>query len=132
MWPLSVVIASALETTKGNTAHELPLQKQEDDHGGNDREDRSRHQQIGILLCIGIREQAVETNGDGKHRGVLENQQGPEEILPLIDKGEDTKRRECRSYQRENDAPVNPQLARAVYAGGVDQLVGDGQDELTQ
>src|SRR6185437_1838598 len=55
MWPLSVVIASALETTKGNTAHELPLQKQEDDHGGNDREDRSRHQQIGILLCIGIR-----------------------------------------------------------------------------
>ena len=55
---------------------------------------------------------------------------GHRKLFHDAEEREDPQRREGGTAQRQDDAPEDPELAGAVDAGGLDQLVGQPADEL--
>ena len=57
----------------------------------------------------------------------LGHDERPEEVVPAAEEREDAERRQGGPAQRQDDPSEDPQLAGAVDAGGVDQLVGQAR-----
>src|SRR6266550_3505359 len=108
--------------------HEVALGHQEEKHDGSDHERGRRHEQMVARPCF-LAERG-EPHLDRPKVRLRRDDEGPLEGVPRAQEGDEAGRDQGRDREREDDAPEEPQVPRAVNPGGVGELVRDREKEL--
>src|SRR2546428_6093603 len=120
--------ASTPDARPCDALHEVALGHQEEKHDGSDHERGRRHEQMVARPCF-LAERG-EAHLDGPKVRLRSDDEGPLEGVPRAQKGDEAGRDQSWDRKREDDAPEEPQVPRAVDSGGVGELVRDREKEL--
>src|SRR5215212_10634490 len=119
-----------LHAGRGDAFDDVALPDDVDDQHGDDGDRRSGHEQSEVRGVLA----AEEVYGQG-HRVVVDavqEDQWPEEVVPLEQEREDAEGRQGRSYKREYDPPVDRPAIGAVHYRRLLQVHGEALDELPE
>ena len=115
----------------GDAFDEGSLRDEEEDDDRENDEHAGGHELIpGRGAVLGL--EGLEAEGEGVLIGILQKDEGAEEIAPGPEEGEEGDDGERRAGEGEDDSPVDHELVAAVDAGGFGELVGDGDEELAE
>ena len=115
---------SRLEPGHRDAFNEILLRREEQDHARKHAHDGRRHQQVGVADAV-LAAKGVEGQRERAVLRAVQIDQRIEEIIPRRQEGVDRDDRDHRPGERQHELPVDPPVARAVDAGGFDQLFGN-------
>src|SRR5215208_6406809 len=119
-----------LHAGRGDALDDVALSDDVDDEDGDDRDRRAGHEQGEVRGVLA----AEEVYGQG-HRIVVDavqEDQRPEEVVPLEQEREDAEGGQGRPYEREYDPPVDRPAVGAVHDRRLLQVHGEALDELPE
>src|SRR5215217_7992860 len=123
-------LLSASETRHGYSPDEPALGEQIDDNGRDGGDGGGCHKQVPLGPVLAL--EVPQANDNRDRRVGVRDYQRPQQVVPVEQESEDGERSECRPREWKDDAPEATEAARTVDAGGVLQLVRDGEEELPQ
>ena len=108
----------------------MPLEQNKED---DDRDDRHGHARRHAARVGGHHAlHRHQAHLQGHVRAGVQHQRRPEEVIPLVDKGEDSRRRQRGPDHGQQDAPPDAQITGAVHLPRLDQIIGHGLERLPQ
>src|SRR5258708_25607461 len=93
--------ASALDTSSRQAGHDVPLENEEEDDGGNGRDGQGRDEHV---LRAPVAE-VIKADVDRVGRGLVQDEERPEEVFPDVDRGEDRDDADDRAGDRQDYPP---------------------------
>src|SRR6266550_5045414 len=120
--------ASTPDARACDALHQVALGHQEEKHDGSDHECGRRHEQM--VARPRLLPERRETHLHGSEVGLRRDDERPLEGGPRAEEGDETGGDQSRDREREDDAPEEPQVPRAVDTGRVRELVRDREEEL--
>src|SRR2546425_3681101 len=119
---------SALDRTGSQTLDEPSLQRKEhdDERGGGKHGSRHRVPPVDRVLLL----KEGEADRQRPHLVAVDDDEGPQEVVPRFEECEDRKGRHPGCRERKDDRAQDPELRGAVHARGFQDLVGDRGEEL--
>ena len=124
---------SLLDASGAQARLPVPLQHEEGDDDGDDREQRSGDHEVVDRLrggAGGLGVPLVEPDRERVPRGVAQHDEGEEVVVPRRDDGEQQHRDDAGGEQPDRDREERAELPRAVHAGGLEQLGRHGVDRV--
>src|SRR5918998_4822395 len=119
-----------LQAGRGDALDDLALSDSVDDEDGDDGDRRACHKQgevRGVLAVEEVYRQGHRVVVDG-----VQEDQRPEEVVPLEQEREDAEGRQGRLYERNYDPPVDRPAVRPVHDRRLLQVYGEALDELPE
>src|SRR4051794_492538 len=111
-----------LIAARRQTGNEVPLQQGEHDHDRNAGQHRAGHDD-GRLADVVDPGDEGQPELDGEILLAAQEDQRLQKVVPGREKDEDGQRGQGRADDRQDDAGEDAELARAVDAGGIEQIV---------
>jgi len=81
---------------------------------------------------FGCFEHLFDADNDGCHVAVRGDEQGPEVLVPAVDKQDNKQCCDVGARERDEDIPEEPQRACAVDTCAFKHFIGDGEKDLTK